>query len=199
MKNVVIAGTSRPKLGKRGTKDDRNAGLVPCVLYGGTENIHFSVSQVNLRPIVYTPDFHTIELQVEGKSYTSILKDLQFHPVTDSLLHIDFLQLVDDKPVILELPVRLVGTAKGVKAGGRLLIKVRKLKVKAFPKDLVSEIVVNVENLEVGKSLRVSEIQLENIQILNSPSIPIASVEITRALKSAAAAQQAATKGGKKK
>lgn len=199
MKNVVLQGQLRDQIGKKGSKAYRNEELIPCVLYGGKENIHFLLNEKELRSVVYTPDFHTVELHINGKSYISILKELQFHPVSEKMLHIDFLELVNDKKVIVELPVRLRGNAVGVRAGGRLLQKVRKLKVKTIPQNLVDEINLNIDDLDVGKSIRVKNVVLEGVQIMQPAEVPIATVEITRALKSAKAEEAKEAKGKKKK
>jgi large subunit ribosomal protein L25 len=196
MKTVSIIGEARASTGKRNTKDLRNKNHVPCVLYGGNENIHFSALERAFKPILTTPDLVVAQIEVEGKTYQAILKDSQFDPIKDKPLHLDFQELVPGHAVNTELPIRLTGMAIGVKAGGRLLQKVRKLLVKAMPESLVSEIIVGVEHLDVGKSIRVRDIQLPGVQILNSPALPIASVEITRAIRSAQAAAAATT--GKK-
>ncbi len=196
MKTVSIIGEARASTGKRNTKDLRNKNHVLCVLYGGNENIHFSALERAFKPILTTPDLVVAQIEVEGKTYQAILKDSQFDPIKDKPLHLDFQELVPGHAVNTELPIRLTGMAIGVKAGGRLLQKVRKLLVKAMPESLVSEIIVGVEHLDVGKSIRVRDIQLPGVQILNSPALPIASVEITRAIRSAQAAAAATT--GKK-
>ncbi len=196
MKTVSIIGEARASTGKRNTKDLRNKNHVPCVLYGGSENIHFSALERAFKPILTTPDLVVAQIEVEGKTYQAILKDSQFDPIKDKPLHLDFQELVPGHAVNTELPIRLTGMAIGVKAGGRLLQKVRKVLVKAMPDSLVSEIVVGVEHLDVGKSIRVRDIQIPGVQILNSPALPVASVEITRAIRSAQAA--AAATSGKK-
>lgn len=194
MKSIAIEGQLRTDISKKSVKAIRRNGGVPCVMYGGKENVHFETNVKGLKSLLYTPDFHTVDINIEGTTYPAVIKDLQFHPVKDSLLHIDFMELVDDKYITTEVPVRLKGLAVGVKEGGKLLMKMRNLKVRALPKDLVDEIIVDVTHLEVGKSARVSQINLPGVEILHSPAIPIASVEITRALRSAAAKEQADSK-----
>jgi len=194
MKTISIIGEARASTGKRNTKDLRNKNHVPCILYGGQENIHFSALERAFKPILTTPDLVVAEIEIGGKIHRAILKDSQFDPIKDKPLHLDFQELVPGHVVNTELPIRLTGMALGVKAGGRLLQKVRKVLVKAVPESLVSEIVVSVDHLDVGKSIRVRDIQLQGVQILNPPSLPIASVEITRAIRSAQAAAAAATK-----
>ncbi len=188
MKSLAIEGTARELGGKKLAKQVRREGLVPCVMYGGKENLHFSTSASDLRPLIYTADFHTVNVNIGGQTYNAILKSLQTHPVTDAIMHVDFQQLIEDRPVFAEIPIRLVGLASGVKDGGKLITKMRKLKIKAFPKDLVSEVKVDVTALEVGKSVRVQDVQIDGVQFMNAAPTPIASVEITRALRSAAAA-----------
>ncbi|MEZ4886961.1 MAG: 50S ribosomal protein L25/general stress protein Ctc [Chitinophagales bacterium] len=203
MKAIAIEGTIRNSSGKKAAKEVRREDMVPCVVYGGEENVHFSAPMSAIRPLIYTPDFNTISVTVEGKTYSTIIKDFQSHPVTDSIMHVDFQELVPNRPIFTEIPVRLTGLAKGVKAGGKLMLKMRTLKVKALPENLVSEIKVDVTPLEVGKSVRVRSVNIEGIEVMNSPATPIASVDITRALRSAAAAAAtaaaAAAKGAKKK
>ena len=199
MKGIVIEGQLRTDLGKRHNKTLRADGSVPCVLYGGGENVHFYAAEVAVKNIIYNSHFTTADIQVEGKTYSAFIKEAQFHPVTDKVQHIDFQLLVPGHPVVTNLPVSLHGLAVGVKAGGKLLQKVRQVKVKAMPDKLVSEIKVDVTHLEVGKSVRIRDINYEGIQIMMSPAIPIASVEITRALRAAAAAAAAAATGAKGK
>ncbi len=200
MKAIAIEGTIRNSSGKKSAKAVRREGMVPCVIYGGENNVHFSTPVASIRPLINTPDFNTISITVDGKSYKTIIKSFQAHPVTDAITHIDFQELVEGRPIYTEIPVRLKGLAVGVKNGGKLMLKMRFLKVKALPENLVSEIDVDVTKLEVGKSVRVQSVNIEGIEIMNSPASPIASVDITRALRSAAAAAAtAAAKETKKK
>ena len=186
MKTVAVNGTLRTELGKKGAGSVRRGELVPCVMYGGEEVIHFSATLGDLRHLVYTPDFKTAEVKVEGKSYRAILKEVQFHPVTDAVVHADFLRLIDGHPIKVELPVRFVGVAPGVKAGGKLLQLLRRVLVKATPENLIEELQVDVSKVQLGQSLRIRDIQLEKgIEILMSPSVPVVMIEIPRALRSA--------------
>ena len=187
MKAIAIEGTVRNSSGKKAAKGIRREGLVPCVIYGGEKNVHFSVSRADLRPLINTPDFNTVSITVEGNTHRTIIKSFQAHPVTDAIMHVDFQELVDGRPIFTEIPVRLKGLAIGVKNGGKLMLKMRTLKVKALPENLISEINVDVTSVEVGKSVRVRSVEIEGIEIMNSPASPIASVDITRALRSAAA------------
>jgi large subunit ribosomal protein L25 len=183
MKTVTIEGQLRTEMGKKATRQLRSQELVPGVIYGGAKEINFAASAKAFKPVVYTPEFLQVELQVEGASYTCILKDLQFDKVTDKLLHIDFLELVGDKKVVATLPLHLSGVPVGVKAGGKLVTKMKSLKVKALPKDLRESITLDISGLELNGNIRVEDVKAENMEILNSPRIPIASVVMTRQLK----------------
>lgn len=192
MKTIALTGTPRTDLGKKSTKALRNEGLVPCVLYGGEKNLHFSLTPKALRDLIYTNEFRVAELEVEGAKYRAIIKTVQFHPVTDVIQHVDLLELVDGQSVKAEIPIKLVGAAKGVKVGGVLMQKIRKVKVKTTPDKLSSFIEVDVAHLMLGKSIRVREIQVgEGIEIMNSGGIPLASVEVPRALRSSEAKEAA--------
>jgi large subunit ribosomal protein L25 len=183
MKTVTIEGQLRTEMGKKATRQLRSQELVPGVIYGGAKEINFAASAKAFKPIVYTPEFMQADVQVDGATYTCILKDLQFDKVTDQLLHIDFLELVGDKKVIATLPLHLTGVPTGVKAGGKLVVKMKSLKVKALPKDLRESISVDISGLELNANIRVEDVKVENMEILNSPRIPIATVVMTRQLK----------------
>lgn len=191
MNTITIEAQERQDLGRKSTNALRNEGQVPCVLYGGENNVHFFAPSKSFKPVVYTPDFNVVELAVAGKSYKCVLKDLQFHPVSDALMHLDFIELVDDKKVTVDLPLRFEGLAAGVKAGGKLLAQMRKLKVKALPKDLVSEIKVDVTDLELGKSMKVRELELGDLEVMTSVQTPIVSIEIPRSLRSKQSTEEA--------
>jgi len=183
MKSITIEGQLRTDSGKKATRQLRSQKMVPGVIYGGSQEINFYAPATAFKDIVYTPEFMVAEVTVEGKSYRCILKDLQFHKVSDALLHVDFLELVDDKKVIATLPLKFVGAPAGVKAGGKLVTKMKTLKVKAFPKYLKESIEVNIDKLELNENIRVEDVLTDNMEILNSPRIPIASVTMTRQLK----------------
>lgn len=199
MKSVTIEGKSRSEHGKKATRQLRSEGMVPAVIYGGKETIHFSAPVMAFRSLVYTPDFQVAEISVEGKTYRTIMKDIQFDVVTDELNHVDFLELVEDRKVVATLPLKFVGQPEGVKAGGRLEVKMKSLKVRTLPKYLTEAIEVNIENLQLLANVRVEDVKADNMEIMNSPRIPIASVVTTRALRQAETEAAAATKGGKKK
>jgi large subunit ribosomal protein L25 len=185
MKSIAISGSQRENVGKRDAKELRYQGLVPAVLYGGATQTHFSVSAADMKPVIYTPEVQFIDLDIAGTTAQAIIKDMQFHPLTDELLHIDFLQLDENKPVTIEIPIRLTGTSPGVKMGGKLVQKLRKLRVKALPKDHLDTIEVSIEGLEVGKSVRVRDISVENLVITNTPEDTILSITTSRALRQA--------------
>ncbi len=190
MQVITINGQIRKDLGKKGAKAVRDQERIPCVLYGGDEVVHFSTTPADVRHLIYSTDFKIAEVVVEGKPFKCILKDKQFHPVTEAILHLDFLRLIDDQPVKVEVPLRFKGNAAGVKAGGKLIQKLRTLKIKTIPQKLVDEINLDVSHLELGQSVRVRDIEvIQGVEIINSPSIPVATIEIPRALRSAAQAE----------
>ncbi|MBS1761384.1 MAG: 50S ribosomal protein L25 [Bacteroidetes bacterium] len=196
MKSITIEGQLRTESGKKATRQIRSQKLVPGVIYGGEKEINFSAPATAFKNLVYTPEFLTAEVTVDGKTYSCILKDIQFHKVTDELIHVDFLELVENKKVIASLPLKYVGTPAGVKAGGKLVLKAKTLKVKAYPKDLKAAIEVDISDLNLNENIRVEDVKSEGVEILNSPRIPIASVTMTRQLKQEeAAAPKAAAKG----
>ena len=195
MKKFEIKGTARQALGKKDTRNLRAQDLVPCVLYGGEAPIHFYAPEGDFRKIVYTPKVYQAELNIDGKIYDAFMQELQFHPVTDKLLHIDFLQIRDTKAIKIDLPVRLDGYAKGIQQGGRLKANLRTLKVKGVFKNLPDEIVIDVTNLGISESIRVGDIQVSGFEIMNNKSVPVATVVVTRAAR---AAMNAPAPSGKK-
>jgi large subunit ribosomal protein L25 len=183
MKSITIEGHLRTESGKKATRQLRSQDNVPGVIYGGAKEVNFYTSAKELKPLVYTGEFQLATVNVDGSSYTCIMKDLQFDKVSDKLNHIDLLELVEDKKVVATLPLKFVGTSVGVKAGGKLVTKMNALKVKAFPKDLKEQIEVDITNLDLNGNIRVEDVKEPNLEILNSPRIPIASVVLTRQLK----------------
>jgi large subunit ribosomal protein L25 len=183
MKTITIEGQLRTEMGKKATRQLRSQELVPGVIYGGAQEISFSAPAKAFKPIVYTSEFIKTEIKIDGQSYVCILKDLQFDKVSDELLHVDFLELVGDKKVVATLPLHLTGSPAGVKAGGKLVTKMKSLKVKALPSDLKEAITLDISNLELNGNVRVEDVKVENMEILNSPRIPIASIVMTRQLK----------------
>jgi large subunit ribosomal protein L25 len=196
MKTITIEGQLRTEYGKSATRQLRSQELVPGVIYGGAEEVSFTAPAKAFKPLVYTPNFQLAEVNVDGKTYRCILKDLQFDKITDELIHVDLLELVEDKKIVATIPLSFVGVAAGVKAGGRLVPKMKALKVRTYPRDLQEKIEVNVEHMEVGDNIRVEDVKTQNYEVLNSPRIPVASVVTTRALRQEEAA--AAPAKGKK-
>ena len=195
MKHVAIEGQVRQEVGKKAVKANRREGLVPCVIYGLEENVHFTCTPKDLKGLVYTPEFKLAEITVDGKTHRCILKDIQFHPVSEDIVHVDFLKLNEGQKIRFNVPVGFEGVATGVKNGGKLIQNVRKVKVKTTPELMMDRVVVNVEHLTMGQSVRVKDIEVaEGVEILNSPGIPLATVEVPRALKSAATAEAKAEK-----
>lgn len=194
MKSITIEGSLRTGFGKTATRQLRSQDQVPGVIYGGPKEISFYAPSAAFKKFVYTPSFQIAEVVLDGKTYRTILKDLQFDKLTDTLTHIDLLELVEDKKVIADIPVKFVGTSKGVKDGGKLVVKIKSLKVKTLPKYLKEQIEVNIDNLELNGNIRVEDVNIDNYEILNSPRIPIASVVLTRQLKQEEAAAAPAAK-----
>ncbi len=180
MKSLTIKGTKRVGHSKQELKKLRADGKVPCVLYGGKENVHFHAPILDFRGLVYTPNVYTVNLDVEGQQFMAIMKDIQFHPVNDKILHIDFLQIENDKPVVIGVPVKVKGSSEGVKAGGKLIQKMRKLNIKAMPADLPDEIELDVTTLVIGGAIKVSNVERKGITFLDSPNNIIVAVRVTR-------------------
>lgn len=200
MKTVTIEGQLRTGTGKSATRQLRSQDLVPGVIYGGARELSFAAPATAFKPLVYTPDFQLAQVIVDGQTYVCILKDLQFDKVTDRLNHVDLLELVEDKKVTATIPVKYVGTSVGVKAGGKLEVKIKALKIKTLPKYLRENIEVDITTLDLNGNIRVEDVKIDNYEILNSPRIPMASVTMTRQLKQeeAAAAKGAKAAKGKK-
>lgn len=185
MKSLKITSQKREGLGKKDAKKLREQGLVPGVLYGKDEVTHLAVSFSDLRPFVYTPNVFLIDLEIDGEVHKAMIQDIQWHPVEEHILHIDFLKIEADKPVKIGVPVELVGTAKGIKAGGKLKMNMRKLRVKALAENLPDTIKVDITKLGIGDSIKVSELQRENLEFLDNKSNLIVAVISTRVAKSA--------------
>ena len=183
MNTITIEGQLRTEFGKAATRQLRSEEKVPGVIYGGAKEINFSAPATAFKNIVYTPDFMLAELNIDGTSYHCVLKDLQFNKVSDQLIHVDFLELVEDKKVTVTLPLKFKGVPAGVKAGGKLVTKMKSLKIKTLPKHLRENIEIDITHLELNDNLRVQDVKAENMEVLNSPRIPIASVTLTRQLK----------------
>ena len=190
MKTFKLEGTLREGLGKSATKALRNSELVPCVLYGGKENVHFQVKVSDLRNLIYTPNVYIVDLTIGDKKVNAVMKEIQFHPVKDNILHIDFFEIVDNKPVAIEVPVKLEGLSVGVRAGGKLTLYTRKLKVKGQFEKIPDTLVINVEKLELGKTIQVKALSFEGVEVLNAPNTVVAYCRLTRAARGIAAANK---------
>ncbi|HOM62292.1 MAG TPA: 50S ribosomal protein L25/general stress protein Ctc [Dysgonamonadaceae bacterium] len=189
MKTFELKGEIRNDFGKKAAKTYRSQGLIPCVVYGGSneENLNFLVKSGDVRKLIYTPEVQLVSLDLGSKKMRAIIKEIQFHPVKEEILHIDFLHVFDDVPVVMEIPVQLEGLAEGVRAGGKLSLDMRKLKVKALADKLPEKLVIDVEKLQLGKSIQVGELQFEGLEILNSKNAVVCRVQLTRAARGAAA------------
>ena len=186
MKAVFMSGSSRSNVGKKDAKALRVEGLVPCVLYGGDSQIHFSVNATQFKPLLFTPDVHTVDLEIDGKSYKAVLQDIQYHNMKDNVLHADFLQLHESKPVIIQIPVRTSGNSAGVRAGGKLVTKIRKLKVRALLNDLPDFITIDITPLEIGMGVKVREVSVPGLVLLDAQNVDVVAVTATRASRQAA-------------
>lgn len=198
MEVLNVPAQKRVATGKKSNKDVRNSGRIPAVLYGNNDNVNFSVVLADVKKLIYTPDFKVAELEIDGSKTKAIIKEMQFHPVTDQLMHIDFLRLIDGTPLKVEIPIRFKGTSPGVKSGGKLIQQMRRVKIKATPENLVNELYADISSLQLGDSVRVSDLEITgDLQIMTEGATPIGLVDVPRALKSAAAAE-ATAKGAAK-
>jgi len=182
MKTVSISGSPRENVGKKDAKKQRTDGKVPCVLYGGKDQVHFTTDATSFKCLVYSPDAYTVKLDINSKNYDAILQDIQYHPVTDNILHVDFLEIFPNKAVTISVPVKHIGVSEGVLKGGKLIQKLKKLKINALPANLPDDITVDISPLEIGQSIKVSDIQKENITFLDSPNAVVIGVRVTRAV-----------------
>lgn len=185
MKTFELSGVAREITGKKAAKAFRAEGKVPCVLYGKGDNVHFVAEDKNFQKLVYTPNTYIVNLEIDGKKETAIVKDIQFHPVSDEILHVDFARVDAKNPIIVEVPVKTEGLAKGVKAGGKLHLATRKLKVKALMENLPDVLNVDVTKLSLGKSILVENLSFDNVELVNSPKAVVAQVKLTRAARAA--------------
>jgi large subunit ribosomal protein L25 len=201
MKSITIKGSERESVGKVATKALRNAGAVPCVLYGGDQPVHFSADERAFKSLVYTPNAHTVVIDLGGKTYNAVLQDVQVHPVSDKILHIDFFQLNESKEITMEVPVKIVGTSPGVLLGGDLRLNQRRLKVRALPKHLPDFIEANISELQMGNKLYVTKVETKDFKLMHPDNTVICQVKISRAAMKAAqeAAKAAKAPAGKKK
>ncbi|HBL78102.1 MAG: 50S ribosomal protein L25/general stress protein Ctc [Bacteroidetes bacterium GWF2_42_66] len=186
MKTIEIKGSKREATGKKDSKKLRVEGKVPCVLYGGQEPVHFYANSKDFKKLLYTPNVYLVDVDVDGTVSKAIVQDVQFHVIEDEILHVDFLQLSEDKPIKIEIPIKVQGYAEGMRKGGKMKLNLRRLKVKALPQNLPDAIPVNIDALDLGQSVKVGELQMENIEFLNAKSIPVVTIVVTRAAKAAA-------------
>ncbi len=198
MKEIELKGTKRAETGKKASKLLRKQGLVPCNVYGEKkgedglpEALSFAVSAQDLRKIVYTPHIYVVNLIIDGESHTAVLKELQFHPVTDQVLHVDFYEVNEEKPLTIGIPVKLNGLAQGVRDGGRINLSIRKINVRAPYQTIPEHLDIDVTNLRLGKSIRVGDLSFEGLELVTPADVVVCSVKATRASKSAAAAEAA--------
>ena len=200
MQSITIVGSQRESVGKAASKALRNAGKVPCVLYGGENTIHFSADALAFKKLVYTPNVYTATIELGGKSYTAILQDIQFDPVTDQIIHVDFYELHKDKEITVAVPIQIVGTAPGVMAGGTLRIVNRKLKVKALPDNLPDFVPVDISWMEMGNRFYITRLEQDKYKILHPENTVVCQVRVSRAaLKAAQDAAKAEASAKKRK
>lgn len=197
MKEINVTGQKRENLGKKASKALRKEGLVPCNIYGLAEKdgkpaaMSFAIAMTELRKIIYTPHIYVINLVIDGESHTAILKEIQFHPVTDAVLHVDFLEVNDQKPITIGIPVKLTGLAQGVRDGGRMNLSIRKIEVKAPYQQIPEHLDIDVTALQIGKSIKIGQLSFEGLEIVTGKEVIVCSIKMTRAALSAAAQAQA--------
>lgn len=194
MKHLEIPAQRREDFGKKASKAVRSTSSVPCVVYGGGDTVHFSVEKTDLKQLIYTPQSYIAVFNIDGKKETAVMREVQYHPVTDEPMHIDFYRVIKGKPITIDLPVHLFGNSEGVKLGGKLQLAKRKLRVSALEEHLPDSIDVDVTSLELGKSIFVSDLAIDNLIIHTPATTAICAVRMTRAARGAAAAAAAATK-----
>jgi len=193
MKTIEITANERQTVGKKHTKQLRREGKIPCVLYGGEKNVHFDVTKSNIRPLVYTPNSYLVDLKIDDATHKAVMQDIQFHPVSDEILHIDFLQIFEDKPVTIGIPVKTTGLAAGVKAGGKLTLRKQFLKVRSLYANLPDSLEVDVTDIGLGESIKVRELAFENLELLDAKNTVVATAKLTRAAKGAASTEEETT------
>ncbi len=179
MKSIEIKGSLRKETGKKGSKSVRNEGNVPCEIYG-KENVHFFAPELALKKVVFTPETYLVNITIDGKKYTSVMREIQFHPVTDKILHIDFEEVIDNKMVTVDLPINFEGKSTGVMAGGKLKTNLRKVSVRGLVKDIPHSITIDITNIGIGDSVRVKDLSYKGLSVLNAPNIVVVTVLTTR-------------------
>ena len=195
MKEINVKGTARAAFGKKAAREIRKANAVPCNLYGEAKDengapvaLPFTVTNDELRNLIYSPDIYAVNLNIDGKECKAILKEIQFHPVKDNVLHVDFYEITDTKPIVMEVPIKLNGLAEGVKAGGKLALQMRKIKVKALYNVIPEKLIINVSHLGLGKTIKVGELSFEGLELISAKEAVVCAVKLTRAARGAAAA-----------
>ncbi len=187
MKTVSMSGSLRENVGKKDAKMNRKNGKVPCVLYGGKDQIHFLANEKDFKDIIFTPEVCFIDLDINGKQYKATLQDVQYHPVSDNILHVDFLQIIDDKPIIMSVPIKVVGTSPGVLRGGKLVVKMRKLKVKGLASVLPDDVKIDISPLEIDDYVKVNNLSVKGVEFLNVPTSIVVIIKPTRGVEDPAA------------
>ncbi len=195
MKSVSISGSPRANVGKKDAAALRTSKHVPCVLYGGKEQIHFSVLSADFKPLLYTPDANIVNLDIAGKKYSAIVQEAQYHKIQDQLLHVDFLEIISGKPIVMNIPVRTTGTSPGVRNGGKLSKKLKTLRAKGLVEKMPDAITVPIDKMEIGHSVRVEDIKIDGLTFLNAPNVTVVSVQVTRVAIEEPKAAAAATPG----
>jgi large subunit ribosomal protein L25 len=194
MKIVSMSGSLRENVGKKDAKMNRKNGKVPCVLYGGKDQIHFLANEKDFKDIIFTPEVCFIDLAIDGKQYKATLQDVQYHPVSDNILHVDFLQIIDDKPIIMSVPIKVIGTSPGVLRGGKLVVKMRKLKVKGLASVLPDDIKIDISPLDIEDYVKVNNLKVDGVEFLNVPTSIVVMIKATRGVEDPAAAEADAKK-----
>ena len=183
MKTVSMSGSLRENVGKKDAKMNRKNGKVPCVLYGGKDQIHFLTNEKDFKDIIFTPEVCFIDLDINGKQYKATLQDVQYHPVSDNILHVDFLQIIEDKPIIMSVPIKVIGTSPGVLRGGKLVVKMRKLKVKGLASVLPDDIKIDISPLDIEDYVKVNNLSVEGVEFLNVPTSIVVMIKSTRGVE----------------
>ena len=180
MKSIEIKGSLRTELGKKSSKELRKTGNVPCVIYGKEKNVHFHAPELSFKNLIYTPEAHLVDLIIDNKAQKVVLKDVQYHPVSDKILHADFIEVFDDKPVIISIPIKVSGDSVGVIAGGKLVIKKRSLKVKGLPNDLPEHLNIDITNLKIHESVKVGDMSYDKIELLDPKKLMVLTIATSR-------------------
>jgi len=201
MKTVSLSGSLRENVGKKDAKKHRKAGFIPCVMYGGKEQFHFVANDKIFRKYLFTPEVYIFNIEINGKTTPSIIQDIQYHPVTDNILHIDFLEILPEKPVVIGVPIKIEGTAPGVLKGGKLIYKMRKLKIRSLMAYLPDYIMISIDPLDIGDSIKVKDLKRDNIAFLDAPNNIIVGVRTARTVVEEAPVEgaAAAAEGAEKK